>query len=232
MIILSIDTSTPRLAVCLSKDGDVLAGQMYPPASGHMNQLLPAIEAALAEAGLEPRKIDAYAASVGPGSFTGIRIGVATVQALAMANQKPCLALNTLEACAHEKLAPDRVVVPMLEARNRRIYTAAYFGDGQLLEPQVIAVDTFMEELVRVLPKGVTSLVFAGDETAEQYAADEKVRRDLPLVPEAGEMFYSVGVLARLAHRAYTAGKHVSASELLPEYYQATQAERNFGVYL
>ncbi len=233
MILLALDTSLPRLAVSVSDGQKLLAGKLYPADGTHMAHVLPAIQENLAEAGKRLADVEVFAASTGPGSFTGIRIGVATIQQLATTMAKPCLALNSLEAAALAYQTEGRIVVSMLEARNRRIYAAAYWGQETLMEPQVVAVDEFMFALAKAAPSHCRELVFVGDETRLTYAADAAVRAVLPLVPVAAdEEYYEASALAILAERAFVAQRFVPPAELLPEYYAPTQAERNFGVFL
>ncbi len=233
MIFLAVDTSLPRLAVSISEGANLLAGKLYPPDGTHMAHLLPAIDALLAEAAVNIKDIGAFAASTGPGSFTGIRIGVATIQQLAQVEAKPCLALNSLEAIALAHHQAETLVVPMLEARNRRIYAAAYYEGQQLIAPQVGAVDEFMASLAKAAPLHPRTLLFAGDETRTTYADDVTVRAALPIVPIAvADEYYAPEALALLADREYKAGRLLKPAQLLPEYYAPTQAERNFGVYL
>lgn len=236
MIILAIDTSTPRLGVSLARDGEYLAGGSFDPVGTHMQQILPVIEVVLRDAGCTLGQVDAFAASIGPGSFTGIRVGVATMQALAAAAGKPCLALNTLEVCAEDYLAPGEITVPMLEARNRRIYTAAYREGQMVLAPVVEGVDVFFGRLAVTLREQLLTpeaIVLCGDETAARYAEDEQVRALFTQKVYAAETtYYRPEVLGKLAYRAYQSGRLLEPAELLPEYYAPTQAERNLGVFV
>lgn len=234
MLTLSFDTSTPRLALALSDGADILAARAFERHATHMGQLLPAAQDLLAGAGRKLSEVRLFAASVGPGSFTGIRIGVATAQAFAQALDGRCLALNTLEACAYEarRSSPDAVVVPMLEARNRRVYAAAFRGAETLLPPQVEAADTFFRELGRSLRPG-EPLLLGGDEAAAFYAEDETIRELTGRLPKAlPALYYPPEVLGLLAAEAADRALFLRPEELLPEYYAPTQAERNFGVYL
>ncbi len=229
MLILSFDTSAARLPIVLAEEEKVLASAVYGGSGTHMKNILPAIRDILAEAGKTVKDLEAVAAVCGPGSFTGIRIGAATAQGLAAASGIPCIKLNSLEAAAYGKCAPGRITVPMLEARNRRVYAAAYRGQELLISPAVGRV----EDLAALIAgkREDESILFCGDETAARYADDEEVLKHLGVKAEAAdESGYKAEVLAALAAAAWREGRLLKPEELLPDYYAPTQAERNFGM--
>lgn len=232
MLILSFDTSGPRLAAALAEDAALLAAATFTDEETHMRQLLPAIEKIMAAGGRRLQETDLFAAVTGPGSFTGIRIGVATAQALAAALHKRCLPLNSLEAAAYDERRPGRITAAMFEARNRRVYAAAWRGRELLIKPSVGPVTDLARRLRDLTAESeAEELLFCGDETAARYAQDEEIvhllGREAAVSPER---YYRPEVLAKLASEAWQAGRAVEPQELLPEYYAATQAERNFGL--
>src|SRR5439155_11267813 len=103
MLILSADTSLPILSVALVRDGELLGASALEGRSSRNEKLLPAIDWLLSESGTDRREIDLFAVTRGPGSFTGVRIGLATMQGMALALGKPVCAMST-----HEAMAPDR----------------------------------------------------------------------------------------------------------------------------
>lgn len=236
MKILTIDTATKILYVNVSSDGKTLAARGFAYDSTHLPHIIPAIDEILCLSGLNLDAIDFFAASIGPGSFTGLRVGVATIQGLALTKEKKCLAVNTLDACAEVYRQPDHIVCSMLEARNRRIYGAAYWGDKVLIAPCVGGVEDFFQELRRLqnsedrLP---SKLFFAGDEAADFYSRDDAIREMISgPIETAPSPLYDPQVLAGLAYREAEAGRIVEISQLLPEYYAPTQVERNYGIYV
>lgn len=229
MLILAFDTSGPRLACALAEDEEILAADVYEDEGRHMARLLPALQDILKRGGRELGEVGCFAAGVGPGSFTGIRIGAATAQALAFAREVPCIALNSLDAAAYDKHAENTLTAAMYEARNRRIYAAAYRGGAYVIPPAVGPADDFAAVLKAKRREG-EKLLFCGDETAARYAADEKIREILGRQPEASdELGYRPEVLGKMAWQAWQEKKLLKPHELLPEYYAATQAERRFG---
>ncbi|WP_157019270.1 tRNA (adenosine(37)-N6)-threonylcarbamoyltransferase complex dimerization subunit type 1 TsaB [Mesorhizobium xinjiangense] len=142
MKILAIDTAAAFCAACLydSADAIVLGRETLEIGKGHAERLMGVIAAALEQSGLTYGDLDAIAVSVGPGSFTGIRIGVAAARGLALAQDIPCAGVTTLEALAFEaqNAFPGRSVLPVLDAKREEIYAALHGADGSaVLAPMV-----------------------------------------------------------------------------------------------
>ena len=127
MNVLGIDTSTVTLSVAMLRDGAV-AGQRTDQVERNRTGLLTVIDALFADVGLSPSDIDAVAVGAGPGSFTGLRIGMATAKGIAFAIGRPLWAVSSLAALAHAALAPDDAgtVVAVLDARRGEVYAGAY----------------------------------------------------------------------------------------------------------
>ena len=127
MIILAIESSalTASVAVC---DGERLLGE-YTLNNGntHSETLLPMAEALLKSLNLTVQQIDLFAVAAGPGSFTGVRIGVATLKGLAFATQKPCVGVSTLEALAYNFPVPKGLICPVMNARRKQVYAYSPF---------------------------------------------------------------------------------------------------------
>ncbi len=150
MKLLALDTALDALAVAvLTRDGDridVIASTEI-IGRGHAERLMGAVEALLDRAGTTLAEIDAFAATVGPGSFTGIRIGVAVARGFALAARKPSLGVPTLEALAAEgrALRPDRAVFAVLDARKDEVYAQGFdaagaaLGRAEVIAPAVVA---------------------------------------------------------------------------------------------
>lgn len=230
MLILSMDTTTPELFVVLAEDGRVLASGRT-SGQTHMTTLMPSLDAILEETEKTLDQVDYFACSVGPGSYTGIRIGVAATQALAVAENKPCLALDTLDIIAYEDgQEAHSLRVPLLDARNRRVYAKAFLGDEVLIPTGVYGVDDFFSALEQALKeKGMAeaTVTLMGDEASGNYAEDSALQEKITLHLEASEKtYYEPRQMAQLAEQAARQGLGLDPAELLPRYYQKTQAER------
>lgn len=150
MLILALDTATAVCGVALAEDETVLV-EYSERGGSHAARLMPLAEAALAAAGRDRRELAGVAASLGPGSYTGLRIGLATAQALAFALGVPAAGVGSLEALAYAGGIRDGLVCPMIDARRGRVYTALYRWDGGDLvavrEPCVAAVEDWLAPL-------------------------------------------------------------------------------------
>lgn len=136
MLVLALDTSTYVGTVCVTRAGELLAEWSAFVRASHGETLLPHVERALSLAGVQLADIGLFAVGIGPGSFTGVRIGVATAKGLALAEQKPLVGVTSLRVLAAGMPAGAGVLVPMLDAHKGEVYTAAYTRDesGELSE--------------------------------------------------------------------------------------------------
>lgn len=236
MYILSVDSGTKHLVISVGDSEKFLAGRFLDASKTHSKHIMQAVTDVLHETNLDIRDIDYFAASEGPGSFTGLRIGIATMQGFAAANNKKCLKVNTLEAMACGKRSENAVTVSLLDARNRRIYAAAYVGSREIIAARVGSVTDFFTELgaeINKLAKELSpeKIVLAGDEAREVYARDAEVLSLLPdLAVEVAPAYYNPEVLHDLSLAEVESGRILEPAELLPEYYAPTQAERNLQI--
>ena len=134
MIILASDTSLPLLSVALLRDDDLLAAAALEGKGSRNEKLLPAIDWLLGEAGVDRRAIDLFAVTRGPGSFTGVRIGLATMQGLALALDKPVCAMST-----HQAIAPAAGRVTIVDDAGRGEFYVSEFEDGREVVPPHLA---------------------------------------------------------------------------------------------
>ena len=168
-VILSIETATNVCSVALSGDGKLLSLRESILKNAHSSVLTKFIEEVFQTAGLSLHEVDAIAVSEGPGSYTGLRIGIATAKGLCYALDKPLIAVSTLKAMASGMLAsslvtrhssPVTFLCPMIDARRMEVFTAVYNSNlGEIYEPsaEIITESSFSELL-----KG-HNIVFAGD---------------------------------------------------------------------
>jgi tRNA threonylcarbamoyladenosine biosynthesis protein TsaB len=133
MKILAVETSTLMGGVAVVEDEDVICELTLSVGETHSAQLMPAVDFVLKTAGCRADELDAFAVALGPGSFTGLRIGVSTVKGLAVAATKPVVGIPTLEAMAQAFPYCPRLICPMLDARMKEVY-AAFFeaADGTI----------------------------------------------------------------------------------------------------
>ncbi len=130
MNILALDTSAVTASAAVMRDGVIVGQVSFTNGLTHSQTLMPMVDYLLRGAGLAAADIDLFAVSSGPGSFTGLRIGVGTVKGLAYACGKSCAGVSTLKALAHNIAPTDRLIVPIMDARRNQVYTAACRYDG------------------------------------------------------------------------------------------------------
>ncbi|QXP60183.1 tRNA (adenosine(37)-N6)-threonylcarbamoyltransferase complex dimerization subunit type 1 TsaB [Olleya sp. HaHaR_3_96] len=159
--ILNIETSTTNCSVSLSNKGETLVlKEDYGNGYSHAEKLHVYIEEVLEEAKMTADQLDAIAVSKGPGSYTGLRIGVSAAKGLAYALEKPLVSVSTLEALAHQVKAESGYIIPMLDARRLEVYSAIFDENYNLvraIEAQVLDENSFEKELA------LGNVYFVGD---------------------------------------------------------------------
>lgn len=162
MIILAIDTSSAYLSLAVMKDGRI-AGRFHKKAAmAHSSILIPSIDKVLKKARLKIKGVDVFAISVGPGSFTGLRIGVTTVKGLAYSLKKKIVAVPTLDVIARNAKSFRGIVCPVLDARKNKVYSSIYRSDGKTIKRISQFLLLPLEELKKKLAK-YDKIYFLGD---------------------------------------------------------------------
>jgi tRNA threonylcarbamoyladenosine biosynthesis protein TsaB len=160
-IILNIETSTKNCSVCIANNGEIVAiKELNNGSYSHAEVLHPFIEAILKEGNILKDQIDAIAVSKGPGSYTGLRIGVSAAKGLSFALNKPLISIDTLTSLSHAISIDTGTIVPMLDARRMEVYAAVFNKDREQIrkiKAEIIDATSFSEELA----KG--SVYFLGD---------------------------------------------------------------------
>ena len=161
MILFCLDTSGPVAGVAIIQDSAVRYEAMAVNNFTHSQSILPMTEEAFRRTGLEVGQTDYFAVTVGPGSFTGVRIGVSTVKGLAHAASKPCIAVDALEAMAAGVLLFGGVICPIQDARAGQVYGAAFAGGtlDRLLPDEPLKLEEFLEKTASFGEK----MLFLGD---------------------------------------------------------------------
>jgi tRNA threonylcarbamoyladenosine biosynthesis protein TsaB len=212
MKVLAIDTTSERESVALADDL-VLLAETRVRADGHSRQVLSAVEFVLRAAGIAAGEIEGYAVTLGPGSFTGVRVGLSTVQGLALASGQRCLGVSTLDVLAAAIAGEAPTLVPMVDAaRGGQVFTGLYDGEGRAREdPQSEVAEAVLDRV-----SGAVAVVGDG---ADRYAAAIRSRRPDALFPRRD--LYLAGVLARLAAPRLAAGEGIAPGALRPLYLRA-----------
>lgn len=227
-LLLAVDTTATPVSCALLQEDRVLAYDYSHGGLTHSQTLMPMIEHILKLAGVSLTQVDALAVNVGPGSFTGVRIGVSTVKGLAFAQNIPCIPVSTLEAMAEplRELPLEGLICCVMDARCQQVYTATFeiHSDGSLTRrtpDEALAV----EELKKRLENENKSVILVGDGCKMCYTM---LQDEIALLREAPSAlrFQSALGTALVARRKLAEGSTVSAADLMPTYLRLPQAER------
>ena len=221
MICMGIDSAGRTAGVALMRDGELLYDCFLNGGLSHSETLMGLIDTAFKATGLTPADVDLYGVCAGPGSFTGLRIGLATVKGLAFVKDTPCAGVSTLEALAACH-AGAGTVIPALDARRGEVYWAAFNGaDGARLTPDAAQKADKALEFAKVCKK---PLFFVGDGAGLCYNKGSDIP-GLVFLPEPCRASRALGICLA-ARQMEAAGLAVPPAELLPEYLRLSQAER------
>lgn len=218
MRILALDSTANTSTVAVLDDDKLLSLYTANIKNTHSETLLPMVKSVLETLKLTPGEIDAFAVSEGPGSFTGVRIGVATVKGLAFGRDKKCVGVSTIEALARNLEGTDGIVCPIMNARRGQVYTGAFLKGERILDDQCM----LLCDLIPLLEKYGEPIHFVGD----GYSLIEGM--DNPLFRHTPEQLryqnaYSVG---RVAYEMLQRGEFTCDADLRVEYLRKAQAER------
>ena len=225
MLVFGIDTCCMAATAALVDERIMVAQTVINQNKTHSQIMMPQIENMFRAAEVEPKSVDAFAAAVGPGSFTGVRIGVATAKALAQAAKKPCIAVSTLEALAYSSKFFDGILAPVLDARRDQVYNALFMGGKSLdriCDDRALALDDLLDQL----KKADKPVLFMGDAT---LVFEDKIRESLGekafFAPRVTNLNLA-GAVAEIGLEKLKNGECVSYGELVPQYVRLSQAER------
>lgn len=226
MKILAFDSTAKAASCALVDDGKLLGHYNIDNGLTQSELLLPMAEDLLSSLGFTFDEVDAYAASCGPGSFTGVRIGVSLVKGLAFGKGKPCIAVSTLEALAENICALGGILVPCMDARRNQVYNAVFSSDGdgvkRLTEDRAISLCDLCRELEQYKD---SKIYICGD----GYQVAHKALTEYGLSPENTPPLLineSAASVAAVAYGKYLRKEVLSDCEISPGYLRLPQAER------
>lgn len=222
MNIVAIDTSGPVASCAVMKDGAIVHSILMNQGLTHSETIMPALDEAMRAGGLTCAEADCFAAVAGPGSFTGVRIGVCAVKGLSHAVDKPCARIDALEALAMNFYGFDGVACPILDARRGQVYCAAFdTREGlptRLTDDSAIEIGAFLDRL-----PNDRRLVFLGDGLRVHA---ELLRARLPEAILAPAHLCALRAEAACVLAAERKNEWMEARLLTPIYLRAPQAER------
>lgn len=225
MRILAFESSAKAASVALMQDGVLLAESFQNNGKTHSATLMPMAQQVLMDCGLTAAELDAVAVAKGPGSFTGVRIGVAAAKGLAWGAEKPVCGVSTLEAMATQLSMQAGIICPVMDARRGQVYNALFQSDGKTLTRLTSDRAISLEDLKKDLEKAEKTIFLVGDGTKLCYNTLSEALPHLTLPPAHLEMQRASGV-AMAAERLAQQGGLQAPGELVPSYLRLSQAER------
>ncbi len=226
MLTLALECATKTIGIALLDEEDVRAEIYLNSGRHHAEVLLPALDRLFLLTGLTPADVDLLACTVGPGSFTGLRIGVSTVKGLALATGKPVVGVSTLEVLAMNAIPSSRLICPMLDARKNQVYTGLYrMGPDTLpiaVRPEELAdVAQFLRKLDQ------EEIIFLGEGAIRHEKLIRESGKGRTLLLESSQQRLMASAVGLIGLRRYRSGDIVDALTLTPRYLRLSEAETN-----
>lgn len=225
MKILALETSAVAASAAVCEDEELIAQSFQRTGLTHSATLMPMVETMLKNAGISLDDIDLIAVAAGPGSFTGLRIGVSAAKGLSWPTNKPCAGVSTLEAMAWQLCGMDGIVCAAMDARRQQVYNALF--DLNSGKPMRISPDRAisLEDLQAELADTEKTQIMVGDGAHLCYNAFQKCGYPVKMAPPHLRYQTAWGV-ARCALEQAHEGKLTDAAGLIPNYHRLSQAER------
>ncbi len=233
---LSVDTSGAVLSTAILEDGVVLAAFKQNIAKTHSTHIMSAIDVVLEAAKTTVSDLTHLVTTIGPGSFTGIRIGLATIQGLAMPNNLPIIPVSSLNAMAEAYRSLDLPIMPLIDARHERAFGAFYLADTGLIEEELAPLEAFADQaILKAKEKGFDRFICTGDGAHVGRGLEsfqEKIEASGIKIAFAEDKTALAEHAAKLAYRLLISDPSVAidASDLRPSYLTRTSAEKQLGI--
>lgn len=228
MKILAVDTSANVATVAITENDRVVGEYFINHGKTHSQKLMPMIKELMKSLDVNCADIDLFAASNGPGSFTGLRIGVTSIKAMAYVAQKPVIGVPTLDALAYNIPANESLICPIMDARNNQVYTAIY----QWEQDKMVRVSEYMgipiEALLKLIQSKNSKTTFLGDGvTLHRNLLKESLEEQCVFAME-NSMLQRASSVAKAASIMIAEGKVENYFEMVPFYLRKSQAEREY----
>lgn len=225
MLILAFESSAKAASVALLRDGQLLGEYFQNSGQTHSRTLMKMSDDLLQNCALTPEDVEAVACAAGPGSFTGVRIGLAAAKGFAWAGALPCYGVSTLEAMAYGILPFEGVICCAMDARRNQVYNALFRSDGAALTRLTPDRAISVEELTEALSNLHEKKILVGDGAQLCYNTAKAVPEELRLAPEHLRHQRAAGV-ALCGYRMAKSGVPGDGCALVPNYLRLSQAER------
>jgi tRNA threonylcarbamoyladenosine biosynthesis protein TsaB len=224
MLILAIDCATSSIGLALLNEEEVCAEFYLNLGRHHTEILLPALEKLFLLTGHEPGEVDLLACTVGPGSFTGLRIGVSTVKGLALAMARPIVGVSTLEALAFNAIPSHGLICPMLDARRNQVYASLYrMGPGGFPEATIperlVDVGHFLHDLNQ------EEVIFLGDGAICYEKLIREILKERAVLCGRSQQKLLASAVGLIGLHRYRNGAVLDAQTFAPSYLRLSEPE-------
>lgn len=226
MLTLAVDTSGLTASCAVVEDGKVIAEVSTKHGKTHSQKILPMIKTTLSMLDREMKDVDLFASSIGPGSFTGLRIGVVTIKGLAYSLKKPAYGVPTLDALAYSMPDFNGIISPMLDARNNQVFTAFYRKLNGRLEKLSPDSGITIKDWIDKAGEFNEDIMVLGDAADLHLPRLKEIFGNRIFCPQLAMTYPRGSAIALLAEEAYHNNNVVTAYELEPFYLRKSQAER------
>lgn len=227
MLVLSVDSSYSTATCALIKDDKILAEINLNDKKQHSVILMRLIDSILKEYEIDINDIDAFIISRGPGSFTGLRIGMATLKGLAFASKKPLISVSTLDALAYNSISFQGIICPIMDALRDNIYTCLYKNENNNLTPLIKEQCLNINELITILKEQTLPIIFVGDGVAKHK---EFLQENIPnsFFAANHSNFPKASSVGELGIKKINDGVIENIDSINPIYLRKSQAEREY----
>lgn len=240
MKILAIDTSSKRCSVCIYEDNNVIINLNNDDEKTHSVKLMPMVDQAFKETGLSLDDISLLACCIGPGSFTGVRIGISTVKAFADVKNIPVVGITSLEILAYNVIYDNSsintidekktLICSLIDAKNNNVYCGLYYYNEKMNLIEIFAEDinVTMKKLKDAFEKNnFSDIIFVGD-GAETYknTIEDNFKNENICICEGESNFQCSPSLAKAGLQKYNEGNYGDSNSIFPVYLRKSQAER------
>lgn len=222
MNILAVDTSGNVCSAAVLHGERILSESYMDDKKTHSETIAPMADECMKRVGLAVSDIDLFCCAIGPGSFTGLRIGTAMIKAFAHASGKPAVGVNTLDALAYILNGTDEIVCPIIDARRGDVYTATYQNGARITDYRAVQLDEILDEL------SGKSTVFVGD-GAVNFKDKILAASDAFRVAHSGVVLQRASSVGLVAYRMVQNGESPKG-DIQPFYLRETQAERVYAM--
>ncbi len=224
MKILAMDTSSVNATVAICDENRILGEYTVSNERAHSQIIMPMLESLLNHCSLTIKDIDVFAVALGPGSFTGLRIGISAMKTLAQSLSKPIIGVSSLEEVASSFFGTDKIVCPIFDARRNEVYNALYLNGNKYVSERVVDFDELLIELSQ------KQVIFAGDAIIKYRDKILSFNNPNWLIAPGSLSMQRASALASVALRRAVDSDFDNLYDLSPIYLRLPQAEREYNI--